>query len=347
MKAARVTKFNEPYEIQEIPIPKCKPNRLLVKTAAAGYCHTDGMVRDGEFQWAGSKCPVTGSHEAVGTVHEIGSEVSGFQKGDRVGALNFMGACGQCPDCRAGRPIFCDRLEGMNGINRDGGFAEYIIVDPAFTVKLPDSYEFVQAAPMMCAGLTIYKAIKVSGCRKGDILGILGLGALGHLGVQFANVMGIRVVALDTRAEPLSLKLKHPADLTLDASLGAEQIVKKIAQQCGKTREGYEGCDAVIVATGAVQAFRLGADILHKHGILVAVGQPPGPIPFGYQDFVFKDIVIKGSILGEPDALKEMIDVAAKHDIRSTVRAYKLDDINQIVADSHDEKMKGKLVVEF
>lgn len=347
MKAARVIKFKEPYEIQEIPLPECGDDYLVVKVMAAGYCHTDGMVANGEFEWAGSKCPVTGSHEAVGIVHQVGKNVKSFKAGDRVGALSLIGVCGTCPDCRADRPLFCDAPKGMYGLTTDGGFAEYVRVDPKMTVSLPADYEFLQAAPMMCAGVTIFNAIKLSGCGKGDVLGIIGLGALGHLGVQFCHALGIKVIAIDSRDEPLHMKLRYPPSLALNANIGGAKIVEEITKALGKNKDGYEGCDSVIVATGAVPAFATAFDILHKHGTLVMVGQPAESVPVVYRNFIFKDIRMIGSLLGERDVLQEALQVAANHGIRSSIQAYRLEQVNEMVKQSHSSSMCGKLVVDF
>jgi len=354
MRAAQIVAFKQPYEVRDVPIPTPRYGELLIKSGAAGFCHTDLMVRDGVFEWLGTKPPITGSHEAVGTIHAVGSGVEGFQKGDRIGAINLLHPCKRCPDCQREDYMYCSSPGGMIGLDRDGAFAEYVIVDAHVTARLPDNLDFVQAAPLMCAGGTIYEAIKKCNLEKGSLLGIVGLGALGSLGVQFAKAMGYKTVGVDTREEPINMvqsaEFPHPPDLVLNPTVDKEasEFLPKLTAAVGTSKEGYEGLDAVIVATEPIPAFEYGIKLLRKHGLLMVVGQPEPKIPIKDRDFIFKDITVRGAILpANAGRLREMLEVVSNNGIKSTIKTYKLEDINKMVEDYELPNMKGKFVVEF
>jgi D-arabinose 1-dehydrogenase-like Zn-dependent alcohol dehydrogenase len=204
---------------------------------------------------------------------------------------------------------------------------KYFVCDPGSAIHLPDSLSFEHAAPLFCAGATIYAGIKKANLKKGDVLGIAGLGALGHLGVQFAKCMvrtndfvhlmwkGLTVVGIDSRKEPLELtkSLKYTADLLIDSSKGKETALEEIKKL--KKNSIFPGLDAVVIATGANEAFEFGADLLAKHGTLVVVGQPPKKIEFTFYQFIFRDIKVVGSLLSDAKTCQEMVNMVAEKGI--------------------------------
>src|ERR1700685_3128563 len=211
---------------------------------------------------------------------------------------------------------------------------EYFICDPGSAIHLPDSLSFEHAAPLFCAGATIYAGIKKANLKTGDVLGIAGLGALGHLGVQFAKCMvptndfvldlmwkGLTVVGIDSRKEPLELtkSLKYTADLLIDSSKGKETALEEIKKL--KKNSIFPGLDAVIIATGANEAFEFGADLLAKHGTLVVVGQPPKKIEFTFYQFIFRDIKVVGSLLSDAKTCQEMVNMVAEKGIEVKTKA--------------------------
>lgn len=300
-------------------------------------------MRDGVF---GDNYPITGSHEAVGIVHDLGSDVKGFSKGDRVGTLAFQNACGNCPDCNAGLEIYCENLSGMGGVTTDGGFANYMRCDSRFCIKIPESVPFAQAAPLMCAGATIYAAIKKSNLKAGDVLGIIGLGGLGHIGIQLAKNLGLQVVAIDTRSEPIKLakSMKYPPDMIINSTESdAKQAMKEVSSL--KKNNAWPGLDATIVSTDSIPAFTYAADVTRKHGLVVVVGQPADPIPITYHSLIFRDIRVVGSLLSNIAQAQEMIDLVAEKTIEITVKEYKLEQVNEMAEDTHKEAMRGRLVV--
>lgn len=234
----------------------------------------------------------------------------------------------------------------MGGVTTDGGFAHYMRCDSRFCIKIPESVPFAQAAPLMCAGATIYAAIKNSNLKAGDVLGIIGLGGLGHIGIQLAKNLGLQVVAIDTRAEPIKLakSLKYPPDMIINSK---ESDAKKAMEQISslKKNNDWPGLDATIVSTDSVPAFTYAADVTRKHGLLVVVGQPAEPVPVTYYNLIFRDIRVIGSLLSNISQAQEMINLVAEKNIEITVKEYKLEQVNEMAEDTHKEAMRGRLVV--
>ncbi|KZV81724.1 GroES-like protein [Exidia glandulosa HHB12029] len=347
MKAARVVEAGAPYEIQDIPVPQItEPHQLLLKTGAAGFCHTDTMARKGEGHY--STRPITGSHEPAGTIVAVGDSAAakGWSIGQRVVAMTNIGYCGTCPDCQSGRDNHCPAMKWV-GLSTDGAFAEYVIVDCRAAARIPDSMPFTSAAPLACAGATIHSAILVANVPPGGILGIIGLGALGHIGVQLARIMGYTVVGVDSRTAPLELAkgLKLSPALLIDSTQSPEQAQDAIKRLVpGKP---FPGLDAAIVATDAVPAFDFAVKILAKHGTLVMVGQPGSPVSFTYQDIIFKDITVKGSVLSTQANFRKLVELVSREGVEIYTKSYRLEHVMQMVHDQENVAMKGKFVIDF
>ncbi|KAK8201818.1 chaperonin 10-like protein [Phyllosticta paracitricarpa] len=275
MLACQVVEFKQPYKIHHVPVPKdLQPHDLLIKTAVASLCHTDNMVREGIFQ---PKLPSTASHEGAGTVAAMGSAVTDFHIGDRVMAGLYLHACGVCDDCKVDLPQYCQKSEGAIGVNTQGCFAEYVRIDARTAAKLPDAVTFGTAAPLACAGCTIFRAIKQAGVKKGEWLGLVGAGGgLGHLGIQFAKALGVKVLGVDARDEGLALARKTGADVVLDARKGKEAVVEA-AQQA----TGGEGVHATVNISEASSAAATSCAITRRHGLMVQIAQvrSASPLP--------------------------------------------------------------------
>ncbi|GFZ47409.1 hypothetical protein JCM24511_05152 [Saitozyma sp. JCM 24511] len=347
MRAARVNQPGQSeYMLETLPVPSPRATQVLLRTGAAGLCHTDMMVMDGTF--SGSKYPVTGSHEPCGTVVRVGEDARGVKVGDRVAALLPVEICHKCPDCTTLDWKYCANSK-YSGINTDGAFAEYCIVESETCVPIPDDLAFEQAAPLTCAGVTIYSAILKADIKPGQVLAISGLGALGHLGIQIAKAMGITVVGIDARPEPIEMtrNLKLTADLLVDASkISAEEAVEQIEKLKPKDYVGWRGADAVILTADALPAQRFAMDILRRHGRFVLVAQP-SKVELGYADFIFKDVTLVGSLHGNEKDLAELVRLVAKHGIRSDVVGYPMDRHGEMVKSVHEKGRKGKLVMTF
>jgi D-arabinose 1-dehydrogenase-like Zn-dependent alcohol dehydrogenase len=274
--------------------------------------------------------------------------------------------CGKCADCLAHNYKFCEDQD-MCGVTSDGAFAEYAACDYRSVVRLPDSLSFDTAAPLACAGTTILTAIKACKLEKGQRLCILGGGALGHLGVQISKTMGFETVLVDAREPPLDLcrKLKYAPDVTFNSSKTKVDDQGSV-QEAVKARGGYS--DAVIVTTDAIPAFTLGLELTKKHGLLMVVsclslfltlhlqrahaissafqvGQPEPPIPIPFHHLIFRDLTIKGSLLGNPKDFRELCELVVEKGIEVKTRAYDLKDVPQLIEDYHKDSHAGKLVV--
>jgi D-arabinose 1-dehydrogenase-like Zn-dependent alcohol dehydrogenase len=207
MRVAQITRPNGPLEIVEREIPEPGTGQVRVKVEACGICHSDAMTKEG--LWPGIQYPRVPGHEIAGTIDALGSGVSGWIEGQRVGVGWHGGHCGYCDSCRRGDFVTCQVSLQIPGITYDGGYAEYLIVPASTLAMIPEGLSAIDAGPLMCAGVTTFNPLRNSGARSGDLVAILGIGGLGHLGIQFAVKMGFRTVAIarGTDKEPLARKL--------------------------------------------------------------------------------------------------------------------------------------------
>ncbi|KAK8843346.1 hypothetical protein IAR55_007002 [Kwoniella newhampshirensis] len=349
MQALRVSNAGDShYKLETIPVPNVEGSQVLLKIGAAGLCHTDLMVMDGSF---GGVYPIVGSHEPAGTVVALGkdAEKNGTAKvGDRVAALLPKDPCGECSDCKLGDWKYCANVK-YGGINVDGFFSEYALVEAKNCVVLPDSLSFEQAAPLTCAGITIYTAIKKAGLKPGQILAISGLGALGHLGVQMAKAMGLKVVGIDARPEPIAMTkgLNLAPDLLIDATkTEADAAKKQIADLREDGYVGWDGADVTIIAADALPAQSYAAQITRRHGHLILVAQPP-QLQFDFRNFIFQDLTLSGSLHGNEVNLKETVELVDKFGIISDLSRFKIGQHEEMVDSVHREGRKGKSVLVF
>ncbi|MCH2222678.1 MAG: zinc-dependent alcohol dehydrogenase, partial [Dechloromonas sp.] len=216
MKAAVVHAYGQPLVIEEVAVPDVPAGRILVKIEASGVCHTDLHAADGDWP-VKPPLPFIPGHEGVGYVAKVGAGVTWVKEGDRVGVPWLHTACGHCEHCITGWETLCDSQQ-MTGYSVNGGYAEYVLADPAYVGKLPDSLEFAPAAPVLCAGVTVYKGLKVLDCKPGDWVVISGIGGLGHMAVQYAKAMGFHVIAVDVADDKLALARSLGADEVINAA---------------------------------------------------------------------------------------------------------------------------------
>jgi D-arabinose 1-dehydrogenase-like Zn-dependent alcohol dehydrogenase len=350
MKAIRLHEYGGNYQFHDdVPVPSdLDDDDVLIAIKSAGFCHTEMLVRDGIYK--AKQLPIIPSHEPSGIIVAMGKNVSNeFKIGDRVGALSWNHTCGKCADCLNDKPYYCDEYNGT-GLSIDGAFAEYQTADSRWLVPLPDEVSCEQGAPLMCAGATAFYAIEMCALKKGEILGIVGIGALGHLAVQFAKCMELKVVAIDNRSEPLELiqKLKYPPDLTIDSSkIDAINANTQIDTLHSTTKNNYPGVDATLVLTGAIPAYKYALAITKKHGTMMAVGLPSvEQLPIDLHDLIGRDITIKGSMLASIESARRMVKFVAQYGIKSEVKTYSLEEVpTKLWDDFHSPNMKGKLVV--
>ncbi|SNX84491.1 related to Zn-dependent alcohol dehydrogenases [Melanopsichium pennsylvanicum] len=363
MKALRIEEFNAdpPYVMRhDVPVPSVGPNDVLIRIATAGYCHTELMVARGDFaSKSRHPLPLIPSHEPTGVVVALGSNATSnpaggklassgsepLKLGDRVGCITFRDYCGKCAECKRASPKYCADQD-MVGVTADGAFAEYMRADYRSCVLLPNDLDFDSAAPLFCAGATIYTAIIGCKLEKGQTLAIVGAGALGHLGVQLAKCLGYNVWLFDARDAPLEMckKLPYPPDKIFNSGKidghDQEAVEKLVNEQLGGER-----ADAVIMATDVIPAYEFGLAITKNHGLFMVVGQPNDPIPIHYNHLIFRDITVKGSLLGDPKTTREVCDLVAKHGIEVNTIAYRLDEVEKMREDYGRPTHQGKMIV--
>ncbi|KAK0108040.1 hypothetical protein ONS95_002865 [Cadophora gregata] len=360
MKAQFLEAFKTPYVLRTVPLPKPScAHDLLIKVDAASYCHTDAVLADGQMPPNPPSFPHIGCHEFAGTIVSLPpSPASDFRIGDRIGvpgrAFNPCGSCFECldetiPDFDpAGYSVLCPN-SGNNGLSRPGGFAEYAVVDARQVAPIPASMTAVETAPLMCAGVTIYSALKRCHLQPGQRVGIVGCGGgLGHLGLQFATKMGFRVIGVDSADGALTLAqdLNTGARIVDVRTVTAEQIVQELGQEDRKKEAGDKGLDAVIILPESQKAFEYGVRLLKNHGRCVVVSFPEAGFHFSARDVVFRDISIIGSLVGSNRSLREMLEFAAEHDVKAVLKTYPLSGLNDLVAEYH-KGSGGKLVIDM
>ena len=338
-----ILQFNKPYTIHKVPTPQeLKPHEMLLKVAVASLCHTDGMVVAGKFP---TKLPCTASHEGTGVVVALGSEAekSSFKKGDRVMAGLPINPCGNCRQCNGPNDWhqFCENIDGHIGVIINGAFAEYLVVDSRNSCHVPDNLSMKSAAPLACAGCTIWRAIIVSEVKKGGWLAITGAGGgLGHLGIQMAIAMGINVIAIDARDEGLELCKKAGAKHVFDARKGKEELVKQVQ---GLT-DGL-GAEATVNVSDHDTAAAFSCAVTRIHGRMVQVAQPD-EVKIPFVELIFRDIRIVGSLIAGAQQSQEMLNFCTENKIAVETNVFHgLEEVPKMVELSHSGKMKGKAVV--
>jgi len=340
MKAAVVVEFGKPLVIKNVPVPEPGYGQVLIKVITSGVCHTDLHVRDADW-YVKPKLPIIPGHEGAGVVVKLGPGVTTLKEGDRVGHAWLHDSCGSCTYCLKGWETVCDKQQ-QTGFFWDGCFAEYTVAEAAYVGRIPDSLSFAQASPIVCAGVTTYKALKETEVKPGEWVAIMGAcGGLGHVGVQYAMAMGMKVCAVDFGPEKRDYALevlKCAAYVDVKGKSG-EQIVEAVKKA---TNGGSHG--TVIVAP-ALEAFRQGVDMLRPMGTAVGIALPPGDFPVDIFSLILHRKTLRGSIVGTRLDLNEALTIAGDGKVICTIEEKKLEDINQIFADLHAGKIKGRVVL--
>jgi D-arabinose 1-dehydrogenase-like Zn-dependent alcohol dehydrogenase len=296
------------------------------------------MVASGVFN---SNLPQTASHEGSGTVVAVGSSVSSFTIGDRVMCGIPLHPCGECDDCTSpteSRRQYCAQAGGI-GVTTHGCAADYVIADERFATRLPDSVSFLSAAPLACAGRTVYRAVLQTELEPGRWVAILGAGGgLGHLGIQFARAKGLKVIAIDARDEGLALSRDYGADVVLDARRDKAEVVEAVRS----ATEG-KGADGAIVLADHAEA--LAAAVTRMHSTVVQVAQPETlSVPFA--ELIFRDIRFKGTLVCSPRESDDMVQCVAEHDVGVRTNPFHgLGEIEELLRTVKSGKLRGKAVI--
>lgn len=336
MRAAVVTAPDAPLTVTDVPIPTPGPTQALVKVHASGVCHTDLHAAKGDWPVA-PKADLIPGHEGYGEVVAIGDEVTELAVGDIVGNAWLWSACGTCEYCRTGWETLCPEQQN-GGYSVDGSFGEYMLVEERFAARIPDGADPVEVAPILCAGVTVYKGLKMTGVRPGEWVTISGIGGLGHIAVQYARAMGMRVAAVDVDDAKLALARKHGAEVTVNAA--HEDPGEAIQRATG-------GTHGVLVTAVHPRAFGQALAATRRGATIVFNGLPPGNFPANIFDIVLRAITIRGSIVGTRQDMIEALDFYARGEIHPTVSVETIDDINDIFDRMERGKIDGRIVMKY
>jgi propanol-preferring alcohol dehydrogenase len=336
MKAAVVHDFSKPLSLEDVPKPDPGPGEVLVRIETSGVCHTDIHAAHGDWPVKPSP-PFIPGHEGVGIVERLGPGVTEVALGDRV-ALPWLGyACGACEYCTTGWETLCEKQQNT-GYSVDGGYAEYATAAAKYVAKVPDGVDPLDAAPLTCAGVTTYKAVKVSGARPASLVAIFGIGGLGHLAVQYAKVFGASVVAVDIVDEKLELARELGADYTVNAK--EEDPVEAI--------KALGGADAAISVAVAPKAFEQAYGSLRRGGKLVFVALPAdNHVELPIFETVLNGITIIGSIVGTRSDLAEVFRLHALGRTRVVRETRKLDEVNECFEEVEKGQVQARLVFDL
>lgn len=337
MKAAVVHAFGDPLRIECVPVPSPGPGEILVKVTACGVCHTDVHAADGDWP-VRPHPPFIPGHEAAGVVVELGSGVTEFEEGDAVGVAWLHDACLRCEYCETGWETLCERQHNT-GYSCNGGFAEYLIASAAFAARLPKDVDFAAMAPILCAGVTTYKGLKETEAKPGEWVVISGIGGLGHVAVQYAKAMGLKVVAVDISSDKLRLADDLGAEVVIDAR--SETAVEDVLTATGG------GAHGVLVTAVSPPAFAQAIGMVRRRGTVSLVGLPPGEFPTPIFDVVLKRITVRGSIVGTRRDLDEAIAFAVEGKVKATVHRASLENINDIFTSLKNGEVDGRMVLDL
>lgn len=338
MKAAVARRLGEPLVIEDLTIPSPGPGEIQIQLAACGVCHTDLHAVQGDWP-VKPVVPFIPGHEGVGHVSAVGVGVTRVKEGDRVGAPWLHSACGHCRYCLGGRETLCHDQQNT-GYSVNGGFAEYLIADPAYVGHVPTSLDFLHAAPILCAGVTVYKGLKATEARPGDCVVISGVGGLGHLAIQYARAMGLTVVAVDVDDRKLALALELGAASAINAATCPDPAAEVRRLTAG-------GAQAVLVTAVSTPAFRQALGMTARGGTVALVGLPPGDFPLPIFDVVLGGVTVRGSIVGTRLDLEEALDFAAAGKVRATITSARLEDVNAVFDQMRAGGIEGRVVLDM
>ena len=336
MRAAVVTEFGKDLQIQDLPVPTPGRGEALVKVLTTGVCHTDLHAAEGDWPVKPSP-PFIPGHEGVGEVVSLGEGVTDLAVGDLVGNAWLWSACGDCQYCRTGWETLCEAQQNA-GYSVDGSFGEYMLVDSRFAARIPAGSDPVEIAPVLCAGVTVYKGLKMTEAKPGQWVTISGIGGLGHIAVQYAVAMGLRVAAVDIADDKLALAKKHGAELTVNAL--HEDPAEVIQRETG-------GCHGVLVTAVHPSAFGQAIGMARRGGTIVFNGLPPGDFPAPIFEIVLKGLTVRGSIVGTRQDLEEALDFYAQGKIHPTVSTRNLSEVNAVLDEMKHAKIDGRVVIKY
>lgn len=337
MKAAVVTSFTAPLELQELPVPTPGPGEVLVRIECSGLCHTDVHAARGDWPVRPTP-PFIPGHEGIGRVEALGAGVTSRAVGDRVAIAWLAFACGHCRACTAGQETLC--LEQKNaGYSVNGTFAEYTVVDAGFATPVPDAVSSTDAAPLTCAGVTAFKAVKVARVQPAETVAVFGVGGLGHLAVQYARIAGAFVIAVDVEDHKLAMA----------TDLGADHVVNARTGDPVEAIQALGGADVAIALAASPASFDQAYASLRRGGRLVCVALPGdnGAMSLPIFDTVLNAKSVIGSIVGTRNDLADVFALHAAGRTRVISEDRKLDEVNDSIEELLAGSVPGRVVLQF
>jgi len=312
MKAAQVPKPGADFEVVEREIPAPGGRQVRIRVKACGVCHSDVFVKEG--LWPGIQYPRVPGHEVAGIIDELGAEVTGWKKGQRVGVGWYGGQDNTCLECRRGHFLYCRNLK-VAGISYDGGYQQYMLAPVEALAAIPDKLSDAEAGPLLCAGVTTFNGLRHSGALPGDLVAVEGIGGLGHLGIQFASKFGYRVVAIDRGAEHGVLAKKLGATVYIDSKVtnAAEELQK------------LGGAHAILATAPNSKAMSELIDGLAPSGKFIVVGISADPIAVTPLQLISGERAIQGSTVGTPTDSEDTMNFSELTGVRPMIETYPLE----------------------
>jgi D-arabinose 1-dehydrogenase-like Zn-dependent alcohol dehydrogenase len=325
MKAVQVTKGGGPLELVERDVPEPPEGHVLVKVQACGICHSDSLTKDG--LWPGLQFPRVPGHEIAGVIEKTGAGVEGWEVGQRIGVGWHGGHCGHCESCRHGDFVLCKNAQ-VPGISYDGGYADYMIAPQEALARMPDDLSDVDAAPLLCAGITTFNALRKSGARAGDVVAVLGIGGLGHLGVQFARQMGFETVAIARGQDKAALAKQ----------LGAHHYIDSEAENVAQALQKLGGARVILATATSGKAMSAAIGGLGIDGKMIMVGISEEPVEVPITQFIMGRNSVQGWPSGTAADSQETLAFSALSGVKPMIEEYPL----SRAAEAYDRMMSGK-----
>jgi D-arabinose 1-dehydrogenase-like Zn-dependent alcohol dehydrogenase len=333
MKAAVINAPNAEVRIEERDRREPARCEVLIRVHACGVCHGDLMLQLGQFPFA--HYPIVPGHEITGVIEEVGEDVRELRPGDRVGLSALFSSCGRCQQCLDGDEFLCSQMQ-FTGITQDGGYQQFMLAPADYVTPLPDQLDFVEAAPLMCAGLTVFSGLRHAGFEPGNKVAVIGLGGLGHMGVLFVRALGGRVAVLST----------SPDKQDEASELGAERFINLKRESASEALRTWEGGADIILATPPAAGPMMAAfPGLALNGTMVVLGAPPDDIAVSPMELIMGRRRLMGSPAGSRKDLRDTLHLAATHGVRAKVTPMPLDYAGKALKQMHDGNIHGRVVL--
>ena len=325
MRAMIVPEVNAPFRLEERDLPTPGPHEVRIRVQACGVCHSDSVTVQGLFP--NLTYPRIPGHEVIGIIDALGPDVQGWEPGQRVGVGWHGGNCGYCSNCRRNMAFACENVHGATGVARDGGYATHMLALSSALARVPDTLDSVEAAPLLCAGITTFNALRNSGAKPGDLVAIHGIGGLGHLAIQFAAHQGFRTVAVNRGRDKEALA----------RSLGAHDYIDSAAENPAAALLAKGGAKAIIATVTNPQAMEAIIGGLGPNGVMMVIGAV-GPITVNSLDLLMKSAAVRGWYSGTSADSEDTLNFSELNNITSMNEVFPLDQAQA----AYDHMMSGK-----